>query len=224
MKSIETLTERLRAQTERLQKTKEEVERLTRERYLALPALFGLASIDDLIAALMPYASSTVQQQGISGRVEKKYTGGAASAQKMSRKPGKPSRYPPELHEKIKEEMMAGGTVAQIAKKHGIPEPTLFMWRIRWGLATRARKKGSKGSNGASVQLEAIEPNKRYTVKQAAELLGLMEGTFRAWYAQPGNIEVQRDTLGDGRTRCYFSGSELIRARDRRNGTKTVEA
>lgn len=217
MKSIETLTERLRAQTERLQKNKEEVERLTRERYLALPALFGLASIDELITSLMDYASADLRQRGIAPTQQSN----AETGRRVRGGTGK--RYSAELREKIKREMIAGDTVAQISKKHGVPSPTLFMWRSRWGLTNHRAKKKDQKMNGGG-QLDAIDPNKRYTVKEAAEQFGWMEGKFRAWYAQPGNIEVIRETQSDQRMRCYFLGSELIKARERLNGSKTIEA
>lgn len=97
----------------------------------------------------------------------------------------------------------------------------------------RANKKTSgNGGNGArllthqpAATLDNIDPDREYDTKEAAALMEMNVGSFRAWCAvnlHAIDVIRRQPAQGGGYPRTYYLGSEILRARDVRNGIKTV--
>jgi hypothetical protein len=116
------------------------IQALRKKELLALPAQFGLESIDELVIALLEHASDSLRERMKAEGVDKAaFAAGGTPRLKFS----------PELRERIRRELEAGTkSVAEISREYGPSHPTIMGWKREWGM-TRPRGKRGNG-NGAS--------------------------------------------------------------------------
>jgi hypothetical protein len=129
----------MRAQLSKIERQRQALERqiqaMQEKRLAALPDQAGFDSIDHLILALIPHASSSLRTklQGID------LDGGNGAAPGVGAGNGKRARFPEVLKEQIKTELEAGSkSVAQLSREYGPSHPTIMGWKREWGL-TRPR-------------------------------------------------------------------------------------
>jgi hypothetical protein len=117
-----------------------QIQALQEKRLAALPAQVGLGSIDGLILALMPHASSTLrtrlQAADLNG------ADGEAVGTGYLNGNGKRARFPETLKAQIKAELEVGQkSVAQLSREYGPSHPTIMGWKREWGMThPRPRK------------------------------------------------------------------------------------
>jgi hypothetical protein len=135
----------MRAQLSKIERQRQALERqiqaMQEKRLAALPAQAGLESIDDLILALIPHASSSLQM-----KLQAIDLGGARDAALIGAGVnGKRARFPETLKEQIKMELETGSkSVAQLSREYGPSHPTIMGWKREWGL-TRPRPRKAAG-------------------------------------------------------------------------------
>jgi hypothetical protein len=117
-----------------------QIQALQEKRLAALPAQVGLPSIDGLILALMPHASSTLRTK-LQGLELNGADGEAAEVGYLNGN-GKRARFPESLKAQIKAELETGKkSVAQLSREYGPSHPTIMGWKREWGMThPRPRK------------------------------------------------------------------------------------
>jgi hypothetical protein len=117
-----------------------QIQALQEKRLAALPAQVGLGSIDNLILALMPHASSTLRTK-LQGVEADGAEGEGAGAGYLNGN-GKRARFPEALKAQIKTELETGKkSVAQLSREYGPSHPTIMGWKREWGMThPRPRK------------------------------------------------------------------------------------
>jgi transcriptional regulator with PAS, ATPase and Fis domain len=143
IQAIEARLERIEREGERLRK---ELADRRRKHFTALPAAHGMRSVDDLIDALLPYAS-------------RKYRPGkATSAPRTPQKPkapvaraaGRPGgdqrrKYSDQQKAAVKAALQKGDKpVSQIAREMKVSAHTIIGWKDDWGLVKRRKKKAAR--------------------------------------------------------------------------------
>ncbi len=135
--------EAMQAQLSKIERQRQSLERqiqaLQEKRLAALPGQVGLSSIDGLILALLPHASSSLRGrlQGIEPE------GHGVSMAVNGNVDGRRMRFPESVKEQVKAELQKGGkSVAQISRECGPSHPTIMGWKREWGM-TRPRPKKS---------------------------------------------------------------------------------
>ena len=115
-----------------------QIQALQEKRLAALPAQVGLGSIDNLILALMPHASSTLRTKLQGAEVDGAEGEGAGYLNGN----GKRARFPEALKAQIKTELETGKkSVAQLSREYGPSHPTIMGWKREWGMThPRPRK------------------------------------------------------------------------------------
>jgi hypothetical protein len=121
-----------------------QIQALQEKRLAALPAQVGLGSIDNLILALMPHASSTLRTKLQAIDVHHADGDGAAAGYLNSN--GKRARFPETLKAQIKAELEVGKkSVAQLSREYGPSHPTIMGWKREWGMThPRPRKSAAR--------------------------------------------------------------------------------
>ena len=129
----------MRAQLSKIERQRQTLERqiqaMQEKRLAALPEQAGFESIDHLILALIPHASSSLRMrlQAID------LNGGTGAGQDVAGVNGKRARFPEALKGQIKSELETGSkSVAQLSREYGPSHPTIMGWKREWGL-TRPR-------------------------------------------------------------------------------------
>lgn len=129
----------MRAQLSKIERQRQALERqiqtMQEKRLAALPEQAGFDSIDHLILALIPHASSSLRMRLQS--IDLNGGNGAAAGSN-----GKRARFPEVLKEQIKTELETGSkSVAQLSREYGPSHPTIMGWKREWGLThPRPRK------------------------------------------------------------------------------------
>jgi hypothetical protein len=122
-----------------------QIQALQERRLAALPAQVGLGSIDGLIFALMPHASSGLRTK--LQAIDLNGAGGeAAGTNGYVNGDGKRARFPESLKAQIKTELEAGKkSVAQLSREYGPSHPTIMGWKREWGMThPRPRKSAAR--------------------------------------------------------------------------------
>jgi len=121
-----------------------QIQALQEKRLAALPAQVGLGSIDGLILALMPHASSTLRTK--LQAIELNGADGEAAGVGHLNGNGKRARFPEALKVQIKAELEVGKkSVAQLSREYGPSHPTIMGWKREWGMThPRPRKNAAR--------------------------------------------------------------------------------
>ena len=136
--------EAIKAQLNRVERQrsalKQRMDELRRRELSKLPEHVGLSSIDELILVLVPHASPALRER---------LSRGESHDDQVVTDGSRRVRFPPELRERIRAELEAGGkSVAQLSREYGPSHPTIMGWKREWGL-TRPRVRGhSSATNG----------------------------------------------------------------------------
>jgi hypothetical protein len=123
-----------------------QIQALQEKRLAALPAQVGLDSIDGLILALMPHASSTLRTKlqaiDLNGAEGEALGAGYLNGDGN----GKRARFPEALKAQIKAELEVGKkSVAQLSREYGPSHPTIMGWKREWGMThPRPRKSAAR--------------------------------------------------------------------------------
>jgi hypothetical protein len=101
--------------------------------------------------------------------------------------------------------------VAQVAKKHGVPEQTIYAWRKRFGTLEAVDVKRLRQLEQENAKL------KKLVAERDLEIDVIKEVARKKWRARPLGGSRSRTCVGAGsrfavRARCFTS-------RDRRSGT-----
>lgn len=141
---FETATSEIAA----LQKSEREIQRAIRRRreqqLKGLPELVALNSVDELIKALAPHASSELR-----ARLEDVLV--TTPAQK-----GK--RYGADMRRRVREELEAGKSLSRVAAETGVSMATVMKWKKQMGLQVR-RHRRLGGGNGVRSAKEDVSPH-----------------------------------------------------------------
>jgi DNA-binding NtrC family response regulator len=151
MPNLESLQAELNKIERRRAKLEQQIKSQAEALYTALPRKVGLRSVDELVVALAPYASTAVRQK-LQGAAPAKPSAAKPAVQKAAPKKGAPSRGPRARHSEeekaaVRRAIQEGKlTMSQIATKHGIPLDTLKKWKRNWGMTAhaQARKAASR--------------------------------------------------------------------------------
>jgi hypothetical protein len=144
----------VRANLDRLHKSRRDIDRLIENQRLlilkSLPQLYGFSSMDELIAALGPFAS-----RGLRSRID-----GSAPVKKRARKKAtRGMRYTPEVRIAVRKELEAGGRPCDIRRRYGMSLATIAKWKSLFGIVDKAQRKvATKTANsmvGESVPANA---------------------------------------------------------------------
>ena len=128
----------LKKAQDRAKKLQQQVEREARATFTALPSKVGLKTVDELITALLPYASSATRAKLAKGTSSPASTSSTSAAQTSVTSARRPhSRHTSAQKAMIKQAMQRGAPLSELATKHGIPYGTLKKWKIRWGLTKK---------------------------------------------------------------------------------------
>lgn len=116
------------------------IQALRKKQLLALPGQFGLESIDQLVLALIEFASPSLQE-----RLRARESAGASTVAHVTTAQAR-VRFSPELRDKIRRELELGvKSVAAISREYGPSHPTIMGWKREWGM-TRPRPRRSNGN------------------------------------------------------------------------------
>jgi hypothetical protein len=119
-----------------------QIEALQEKRLAALPAQVGLGSIDNLILALVPHASSTLRTKLHAIDLSQGDGDGASGGHLNGN--GKRARFPEALKAQIKSELENGKkSVAQLSREYGPSHPTIMGWKREWGMTHPRPRKGT---------------------------------------------------------------------------------
>lgn len=129
----------MRAQLSKIERQRQSLERqiqaMQEKRLTALPEQAGFDSVDSLILALIPHASSALRAKL---QAAERNGGNGATPGKAAGN-GKRARFPEDLKAQIKAELETGSkSVAQLSREYGPSHPTIMGWKREWGL-TRPR-------------------------------------------------------------------------------------
>ncbi len=110
-----------------------------RSRLLALPRKAGFASINDLVAALLPL---TTGGSGSTASAEPAPKAAGRRGRKAAKGSGAGGavRYSPEIRDSVKSALESGRTAKSISEEFGPSIPLINVWKKGWGL-TKSRKK-----------------------------------------------------------------------------------
>lgn len=117
--------------------------------YTSLPRKVGLKSVDDLILALVPYASSSVQNGLQNGSVPLSEASPATTAYlkksaraKTSQQGDKRARYSDEQRNGVRQDLKEGKlTTKQISDKNKVRIESVKNWKNQWGFTKRRKPK-----------------------------------------------------------------------------------
>ncbi len=142
MPDIDTLMDSLAKQRATVKRLEAEYEAARRKQYTSLPSQFGLQTIDELIKALVPFASPRLKGMFNSG-ARGKPTKQAERAEPTTKTPRKRKRakITRELRAKVIAAIKTGGkTGGEIADELGISMPSVANIKSEAGLT---KKRGS---------------------------------------------------------------------------------
>jgi hypothetical protein len=136
--NIKTRLSRMERQRQALER---QIQLLHRKNLTALPKQAGLESVDELISALLEYASPALRARfRAAGLLKGPDADGAASDAAHN---GMRAKFSPEVRELIRKELAAGmKSVAEISREYGPSHPTIMGWKREWGM-TRPKPKRS---------------------------------------------------------------------------------
>jgi len=147
---LESLQLELKRTQERAKKLQTQIANREKAVYTGLPRKVGLKSIDELINALAPYASSAMRAKFESRSSSTSQPAAATSTQTGTKSaPAKSSKrvlgqYSNDLKKTVRLAMEKGVDGRSISREHNIPYATLKKWKKRWGLTSQrapAKKK-----------------------------------------------------------------------------------
>ena len=123
----------IKGEVAQLLKSRGDIDRQILRRQLALlkslPESMGYETIDDLIQALTPLASSVMR-----GRLE---ASDVATAQPAKR----PRKYDGQVRARVRHAIESmRETVASVSRAEGISVPTIMKWKREWGLTGTVQK------------------------------------------------------------------------------------
>jgi hypothetical protein len=122
---------------------RQRMDELRRRELAKLPQHVGLSTIDELILVLVEHASPSLRER--LARIDSSDAADAGHGSDNTRR----ARFPPELRQRIRAELEAGGkSVAQISREYGPSHPTIMGWKREWGL-TRPRGRTPPSASGA---------------------------------------------------------------------------
>jgi hypothetical protein len=142
--SIQTIEAKLKKLDRERERLSKQLETRKQKQYKAIPAKYGFKTIDALIAALTPYASSNLKIQlprtatpAVAKRTQKHSAKRIAAAGRK--------KYTDHQKVAVKAALQKGGrTVAQISKDTDVAEYTIIDWKKQWGLVKKRRKAAKK--------------------------------------------------------------------------------
>lgn len=136
----------IRAQLSRIERQKRELERqieaLQHQKLTALPGQVGLSSVDSLLVALIPYASTALRAKLQAIGVDQTPLEFSTMAPELLN--GKRTKFPSELKARVKAELEQDRkSVAALSREYGPSHSTIMGWKREWGM-TRPVPKTSR--------------------------------------------------------------------------------
>jgi hypothetical protein len=128
--NIESIKQQLQSIERQKRALEEQMAQFQQQKLTALPHQVGLSSVDGLIVALIPHASSSMRAKLQAVGIDQ-----MATAKGVSRSAEKKMHFSPELKARVKRELQEGSkTVATLSREYGPSHSTIMGWKREWGM------------------------------------------------------------------------------------------